>query len=218
MARFEVEKKFRIGDVDGCLREVQRCFDGQLQTTVTQSDRYLAHPVRDFAKTDEALRIRVVTAAGKPGQVRVTYKGPRKLDGSASRDVKTRREIEAGFPAGEESAEQLDRVFQALGFRPVLTVTKTRQRIAARVEDWPVEFALDQVDGLGSFLEIEIVTEPQQVAAAEQVLGRISGQLGLSGAITTSYLDMLLVQQHISRPAGLPSGGKAAEADPREAS
>ena len=36
-----------------------------------QCDEYFAHPSRDFARTDEALRLREVD-----GALRITYKGP----------------------------------------------------------------------------------------------------------------------------------------------
>ena len=70
--QFEVEQKFPLsGGVDefvGRLRELGAREHAEIQ----QSDRYFNHPVRDFAVTDEALRIRSVG-----DQNWLTWKGPK---------------------------------------------------------------------------------------------------------------------------------------------
>ena len=78
--QYEVELKFPVADlgaIEARLVELGTRFD----EAVTQVDRYFAHPARDFARTDEALRIRQVGNA-----CYVTYKGP-KVDAA----TKTRR-------------------------------------------------------------------------------------------------------------------------------
>ena len=58
-----------------------------------------------------------------------------------------------------------------------------------------VEFCLDEVDGLGSFAEIEIlVKEQSQVAQAKATITKLAQQFSLSQPIRTSYLDLLLEQ------------------------
>ena len=77
-----------------------------------QSDTYFAAPHRDFAETDEALRIRYLD-----GQAVLTYKGP-KLDGVS----KTREELET--PVDEVTTT---RVLHALGFSEAGIVRKIRE-------------------------------------------------------------------------------------------
>ena len=79
----EVELKFPLDDALS-LRERLVSVGAEAKSMVVQSDAYFNHPARDFAQTDEALRIRTVGDESV-----VTYKGP-KLGGSA----KTRFELE----------------------------------------------------------------------------------------------------------------------------
>ncbi|MBD3260273.1 MAG: class IV adenylate cyclase, partial [Candidatus Altiarchaeales archaeon] len=100
-----------------------------------QEDVYFAHPCRDFLESGEALRIRCVD-----GEFFLTYKGPR-LDV----DTKSRQEIE--FPA----SAQLFEVLKKLGFREAGCVVKKRRTY--KLGD--LLFCLDDVEGLGSYLEVE---------------------------------------------------------------
>jgi adenylate cyclase class 2 len=53
--------------------------------------------------------------------------------------------------------------------------------------------ALDNVDRLGSFAEIEmIITDRSQMEAARQSIARLAGQLELSQIQPLSYLAMIL--------------------------
>ena len=70
-----------------------------IEPPVVQVDQYFAHPARDFAQTDEALRLRRV---GK--QNFITYKGS-KIDAT----TKTRREIELPLAPGEEARRPMGR-------------------------------------------------------------------------------------------------------------
>ena len=70
---------------------------------MVQIDCYYAHPVRDFAASDEALRLRQV---GENNYI--TYKGP-KLDTT----TKTRREIEISLPDGLQSAAEAAELVEA---------------------------------------------------------------------------------------------------------
>ena len=80
-AGFEVEIKFRAADLEALGRRLLSLGAEPIGTS-EQEDLYLAHPSRDFASTDEALRLRRVGDMN-----RITYKGP-KLGGP----TKTREE------------------------------------------------------------------------------------------------------------------------------
>src|SRR4029079_17138635 len=81
--QFEVEQKHRVDDT-GALTDRLAALGVAIGPPAVQVDQYFAHPCRDFASTDEALRIRTTGGASF-----VTYKGP-KVD----KTTKTRREIE----------------------------------------------------------------------------------------------------------------------------
>src|SRR5690606_37654429 len=103
---------------------------------IEQVDSYFAHPARDFAQPDEALRIRRVGE-----QNFVTYKGP-KLDPQ----TKTRRELELPLLAGSVGFEQFGQLLELLGFGRVADVRKFRRPGELVWRGQPVEIAFDEVD------------------------------------------------------------------------
>lgn len=186
---YEVELKFRIAD----LPAIERALAGlgaEFNAAIAQVDRYFAHPARDFAVTDEALRLRRVG-----DDVAITWKGPRLAGGT-----KTRREIElplgavAGSGPGGQPAT-LDRwtdLLEALGFRRVLEVAKRRRPGRLVWEGANVELALDAVTGLGDFLELESIATPEDVSAAQARLESLARALRCGAPEPKSYLELLL--------------------------
>lgn len=141
-----------------------------------QVDAYLAHPTRDFASTDEALRVRV---AG--GRTEVTYKGP-KID----RDTKARREITLTAAEGEAAALAL---FESLSFRLVARVAKTR----AIFEHRGFEASFDEIEGLGAFVELErALPDGASLDDAKRDARAALAGLGLVDTERRSYLELLL--------------------------
>ena len=145
------------------------------QHTLEQCDTYFAHPTRDFAETDEALRLRV-DARG----LRVTYKGP-KLDPPR----KTREEIEFPFDTSPGTAREL---FERLGFSVVADVVKTRAEFSLPGS----VVSLDTIEGLGTFCEVEV--QASSVEQGREQLRDLCTTLGLAhlSPIPESYLELLL--------------------------
>ncbi len=167
----EVELKLRIQEASlPALRDHLRAMGGHPETGRTQDDVFFQHPARDLAATDEAFRLR-----REDGRLELTYKGPR-----APGDVKAREEHNVGLD-GDPMA-----MLQALGFTPAARLVKTR-------EPWQVdgaEVAIDHVDGLGWFVEIEAKDHDDPHGHVEA----LRSALGLDGAeaVTASYLEMAL--------------------------
>ncbi|HZZ72701.1 MAG TPA: class IV adenylate cyclase [Pirellulales bacterium] len=181
--QYEVERKFRLVEPSSLLgRLAELEIDPLSSAPVQQTDRYFAHPARDFARTDEALRLRQVG-----DQNRLTYKGP-KID----RSTKTRRELELPLAAGADSASQWEEMLTALGFHAVGVVTKHRRTARFSFAGWPVELAWDEVEGLGTFVELELVADESNLAAAQACLSDLVARLQLSGEERRSYLELLL--------------------------
>lgn len=179
---FEVEQKFSLQDRTEQVRERLTQLGARPAGEVRQIDRYFNHPARDFAQTDEALRIRSVAE-----QNFVTWKGP-KIDSR----TKTRREIETPLGDGEQTASQFAETLERLGFRPVRVVAKRRQKLELMWSGFQFELALDNVDGLGSFMEIELLADEQGLEAAQAAVLNLSEKLGLNEPERRSYLEMLL--------------------------
>ena len=191
---YEVEVKYRLVDHDQLEhRLVER--GAAREPVITQEDVYLSHPSRDFAASNEALRIRRIG-----NENRITYKGPR-LTGP----TKTREEIEISVTSGEGAFNQLLRLFENLGFRPVATVRKSRTTFHLNHDGQAVEIVLDRAAGLGNFAEIEALaaTESDLPAAQTAVLA-LAQELGLTEVEPRSYLRMFLELEHDQTRAGRP--------------
>lgn len=182
--QYEVEQKFPISDLAAV--EVRlRDLGARFGEPVRQVDRYFAHPARNFAATDEALRIRRVG-----NENFITYKGP-KLDAA----TKTRREIELPLPGGEEHLAQFTELLTALGFSVVAEVRKQRRSAKMFWRERAVEAVLDEVEELGTFVELEILADASQLDAARGTLASLATQLGLAKSERRSYLELLLVSR-----------------------
>jgi len=117
----------------------------------------------------------------------VTFKGP-KLDST----TKTRREIELAVAEGAEGAEKFTALLEALGFRRVLTVVKERRAGSIIWQGYAAEIALDLVEGLGPYVELEISAKAAEIDRARHSLGELARYLGLADSERRSYLELLL--------------------------
>jgi adenylate cyclase class 2 len=144
-------------------------------SSLTEHDVYFNAPDRDFARTDEALRIRSTREGSN-----LTYKGPKLGPGP----VKAREELTIMV----DSAAMAGRLLERLGYASTAMVVKDRETY--RVEGTFV--TLDAVEGLGSFVEIEAPAGlPEKEAVS--LIGKVKDLLGVTGEETIlSYLEMIL--------------------------
>jgi adenylate cyclase class 2 len=181
--RFEVESKFRVPDPEPVRARLAGLGGaGAPGPPEVQIDRYHAHPARDFRKTGEAFRLR---RSGSRNLL--TYKGPRLPGGP-----RTRREIEVDLAPGAAAADRCGDLLAALGFASVAEVRKRRSEARATWEGRPISLAFDEVDGLGSFVELEILCDGEGLAEAQEALERLGAALGLGSPEPRTYLEMLL--------------------------
>lgn len=174
---FEVEQKHRVEDSAALLRRIAER-GATLGPPIAQVDEYFNHPCRDFAQTDEALRIRTTGGASV-----VTYKGP-KLDAT----TKTRRELELPLAVRHEEFAEL---LTALGFNRVFTVRKSRRPFELEHRGRQVHGAWDQVDGLGTFVELELTAEEAGLEEAKHIIASLAADLKLGPSERRSYLELL---------------------------
>jgi adenylate cyclase, class 2 len=219
---YEVEMKFPAAD-QAALESRLAELGATITAPQSEIDVYFAHPARDFAKTDEALRIRrkgacpnfrlsgdcpnfrlsengtvplapfdangtvpLVPFDAKPSSNFITYKGP-KIDAA----TKTRREIDLPLPPGEQAAQAWTDLIEALGFTPVGEVRKSRRKARADWQGRSVEISLDEVAGLGVFVELELIAEADGLDAARSCILSLAAALGLEGSERRSYLELL---------------------------
>lgn len=170
MMEIEVKVKADLKEVEKRLVEEGANFVNEER----QIDTYYNAPHRDFAETDEALRLRSV---GRKNML--TYKGPR-LDALS----KSRREITLSVSRGPTEA-----LLNSLGFSKFGQVLKARRNYV--LGDLLV--SLDNVENLGTFVEIEAVGEERDFKFHEKSVVELLRKLGFreTEIIRDSYLELI---------------------------
>jgi adenylate cyclase class 2 len=177
----EVELKVRVPGLDP-VRKRLLALSAEFCGKAHEHDIYYNAPHRDFGKTDEAVRVRYTN-----DHAVVTYKGPKiKTFG-----LKAREELNFSVESGETFEKMLDR----LGFTKTLEVNKWRENYRLG----RASIALDQVEELGTFAEIEIITEDDRENPTP-VIEKIAREIGADGTpILESYLELVLRQRNGDR-------------------
>jgi adenylyl cyclase CyaB, putative len=170
-----IEREIKVRVISPSLERVKEELMrvGKLISVEEQEDTYYAFRYRDFGATDEALRVRRAN-----DKTELTYKGPR-----GSVGVKSREEVTISV----DSADKVNILLQRLGFTPLAKIRKNRINFLYR----DLVISLDQVDGLGLFIEFEgnRIEESELIREAEHLVR----ELGINGERENrTYLEMLM--------------------------
>ncbi len=166
----EVEIKARINSESEFIDKIEHMGAVFLREEI-EVDVYYNHPCRNFAETDEALRIRNDNS--------LTYKGKK-----VGMDTKSREEFIVHF----DNSEAMDKILKVLGFREVATVRKRRKYYKMG----ELNICVDSVDGLGEFTEVECIGDYED--CRKRVLDATK-KLGLKNMERKSYLELVLENQ-----------------------
>ena len=170
----EVEIKARVRNLEE-IRERLLLSHATPSVRTHERDVYFNAPDRDFGITDEALRLRY-----SDGEAILTYKGPKRKEYR----FKAREELNTIVGSGSETEMILER----LGFTRVAEVEKWREYYSYK----GALVSLDDVSGLGYFIEIEAGTIAG-LEHPEDLVQNIAEELGIKGEpILSSYLELLL--------------------------
>lgn len=191
----EVEVKIQISDPFSLRKEFAQ-LGGINKLSLIHEDIYYNMPtgLRDFAKTDEALRIRssIEYKNGEKHKTEkkicyITYKG-KKLDHIS----KSRHEIELKL----ENANSMKEILANLGFREILTVKKERELYEFEYMGNKIEALLDYLPVLNSyFLEVELTAQSnEEFSEKRDQLFRFLSEFGYTqeDSITESYLELII--------------------------
>ena len=166
----EIEAKFRVESLKPYIERIEQS-GGEWIDELVQRDQFFDRADRSLLKADSGLRLRVEKGR-KINRTQLCFKGPRQQG-----QYKRREEIE--FDVGDGKMATM--LLEALGFIKTLVVEKTRR--LAQLDSCQV--CLDEVNGLGNFIEIEGPSE----AEVEQVAIKLA--LNEHRHITSSYVKML---------------------------
>ena len=170
-----IEREIKIKLLSPKLEELEKLISSRYQFSDEehQVDIYYNSPVRDFRKSDEALRVRIVN-----GEIELTYKGPK-----LSSQSKSREEITVKI----NDLKAMDLILQRLGFIKVLELEKTRKNY--KVNNFTI--SLDRVTNLGDFIEIEGINVDENKLT--NFVDNFLKQFNIIGEKTLkSYLELLV--------------------------
>jgi adenylate cyclase, class 2 len=180
----EVEAKFPVAEF-ATVEQRLRAGGARLIADRTDADCYYTVPGRDLKRTGEVFRLR------RTGERScLTYKGPRRPG-----PTKTRPEVEVPLAPGDQPAEDLHRVLTQLGFGTVAIVQKNRRIYKWQRNGFALEACLDELAGVGRFVELEVLADEADATAAQEELLRAAAELGLDGQEKRSYLELYLESQ-----------------------
>ena len=181
---FEVELKYPVNSHDEIRQQLLTMESSQTGVS-DHCDEYFNQTLLDFAGNDIALRIR-----SQEDSHTLTYKGPN-LDARA----KIREEIEIKLNTNDKN--KMRGMLLGMGFHSVTLARKQRDSMAVRWQDQDVEICLDTIEGVGTFVELELVVESKEhVGSAKTTLESLAKKLAITSEPTTvSYLEMLLEKQ-----------------------
>ncbi len=190
----EVEIKVRILDP----KIIKNKFEenkGVYKLSLLHEDTYFNMPkgLRDFKKTDEALRLRRSIEFNKKELTSeqrinhyITYKG-KKLDGS----TKTREEIDIKI----EDINRMKNLLRELGFQEVLTIKKERDLYEFEFKSLHIEALIDYLPILDQhFIEVEcLLKTSENIEASKEVLFDFLSLFGIKkeDSIRQSYLELI---------------------------
>lgn len=179
MVVIEAESKYHSPGNDKIERTLARLGAKKISEGAME-DVYFAHPSRDFGKTDEALRLRK-----EQEHAELTYKGPR----MRTQSTKAREEVTLKI----DNPLAAQRIVERLGFAESYVVKK--RRISYLLDELRID--VDDVDGLGEFVELEVLTESPERSA--QLLETVRKELGLDRLESKTYLELLIEKQVAGR-------------------
>lgn len=184
----EIEVKIPVSSLEDTIKRLKQC-GFCLAGSCREEDVYYNSVYYDLREHDKALRIRRITDL-ETGKTRAEFncKGPKLDQVSVSRT-----EMEMCL----ETPEILERILEELTFLPVpCAVRKTRFTYSRG----KITAAADQVEGLGNYLELEIIGQgeeqrPDCLKEIEAVMKELGYEL--KDTVRNSYLSMLQKKKSI---------------------
>ena len=193
---FEVEIKIKVKDKNNFFHGLLK-LGAILDVNLIHTDIYYNMPkgLRNFAQTDEALRIRKSSEFKEIDGIReilketsdITYKGP-KLD----KETKSRVE----YLCKITDFEVMDKILITLGFKKIIQLEKNRKAFSLNFKNREIGIVFDTIQHLqGFYAEFEIIVDDfSDIEECKNVIFDVMNRLGYEkkDSITDSYLELVI--------------------------
>ncbi len=178
----EVEVKVRINDIVG-MEQRLKGEGAEYKGMIKQADEYFDFTDMRIINSGGAFRVRAAD-----GKYRVTYKGVKK-----DKETTSREEIEIGI----ESAAKMIEILEHMGFIRLCEIKKKRKSYLLA----GLKISLDEVEGLGSFMEIEgMANTDAEYKAKKGEIFMLIDKLGVTSEDISqkSYMELALNRNYPS--------------------
>jgi adenylate cyclase class 2 len=175
----EIEIKIKIGSAKIAIEQLtqQGC---KFTRSVTQSDIIYVPQAETLLPVKPGINI--LRIRQEEGKILLTLK----QSDPENHLSKTEKELEIG------SVQVMQEIITLLGFHEISRVKKQRRK--CKLQDY--EICIDEVENLGSFLEIEKITDEDPAVVQEQMLQQLTSLgIDVSEQVYLGY-DILMVQKH----------------------
>ena len=153
-----------------------------------ESDTYYDNAAGDIRRNDTALRIRTVEYPDScSSRSYITFKGNR-FDNVSM----TRPEYESSI----EQPDEIKHILESLGYEPVKPAVIKERTMYVKGS---LSACLDRVEGLGEFLELEIITDTKNRDTALNHLWEELETLGYEKDATTTVSYLTMLQQNTDK-------------------
>lgn len=150
---------------------------------LTEIDTYFDNKDNYIRDNDSALRVReTVNHTTNQTYSQINFKGKRLDEKTMSRPE---------YESEVDAADTMIKILECLGYKPVTPQVKKSRRIMRAAS---LTACVDSVEGLGDFLELEVIVETEKEKEKELIrIEDILSNLGysISDTTTTSYLSAL---------------------------
>ncbi|MFX1575019.1 MAG: class IV adenylate cyclase [Promethearchaeota archaeon] len=197
----EIEIKAKISNPELLRKQIKK-YNGIYKISLFHEDTYFNMPkgLRDFKKTDEALRLRKSIEFNKNNNeinqevvYFLTYKG-RKIDDA----TKTRKELEVKI----ENLDKMRELLNNLGFKEIFTIKKERELYKFVFKNFHIDALIDYIPILNQhFLEVEVLSDTlNNIEFIKNILFEFLEHFGISKqeSIRESYLELIAKKLNLS--------------------
>lgn len=161
----------------------------------TEVDIYYSRPDVDYIETIECLRIR----RRNEDFAEITYKPATASHPEATEGITAKKESNV-LLAEASQAGIAEELFKSIGMVELARVVKERQNFSSH--EYPsVTVSIDNIEGVGQFVEAEVMSE--NIDDASQMLSHIekSIQIDTLPIVTAPYRDIVIDHQGRKNPA-----------------
>jgi len=184
---YEFELRYITDDHSAVLDSLKN-LRGKIKDELIQNDLYFSIPAGSIVEKNSIIRVREDKNQNNESKIILSYKSPNVL----REGVETREEIEVQVLSNVPTLVQL---LGKLGMKPLVAVTKKRVEYSLIYKGVHLTVTLDKVETLGSFTEIELISDRRDDAKKLIELGEeLAAKLSLDKTkkISLGYHEMML--------------------------